>query len=148
MHSSKTCFKCNTEKPLTLFYKHREMLDGHLNKCIECAKIDVAKHRKGNLERIRQYDRERGKLENRKLQSAKNSKALKERITNYSSLHCKITRMVKSGAIVKQPCCMCGSVMVHAHLDEYKEPIEIMWLCAVHHKARHFYLKYIEQEIC
>lgn len=37
----KICFKCNSEKPITDFYKHPRMLDGHLNKCKTCTKKDT-----------------------------------------------------------------------------------------------------------
>ena len=43
MEKTKICFKCGRELPLSHFYKHRQMKDGHLNKCIDCTKIDTYK---------------------------------------------------------------------------------------------------------
>lgn len=38
---TKVCFKCNLEKKIENFYKHKQMPDGRVNKCKECNKKDV-----------------------------------------------------------------------------------------------------------
>jgi hypothetical protein len=42
----KKCFKCENILPISEFYKHKKMTDGHLNKCKICTKKDVKENEK------------------------------------------------------------------------------------------------------
>lgn len=51
--------------------------------------------------------------------------------------HKKVESHLRSGNIVKRPCERCGDPNTHAHHDDYRIPLEIRWLCPLHHKERH-----------
>ena len=137
----KTCFKCNCQKPLSEFYKHSAMADGHLNKCKGCTKLDVNKHRADNLEKIRAYDRERGKNPERIKTNIIINKAWRNEDKRRSSAHNKVSKAVKKGLLIRQPCCRCGEQKSLAHHEDYDKPLEVMWLCQPCHKQRHKELK-------
>ncbi len=50
--------------------------------------------------------------------------------------HWRVAAALRSGALVRQPCEMCGD-RAHAHHDDYTKPLEVRWLCRVHHAAHH-----------
>lgn len=56
---SKVCFKCNIEQPLSDYYKHKQMGDGHLNKCKTCTKEDTKKQTEINTSTPEGLEKER-----------------------------------------------------------------------------------------
>lgn len=58
---TKRCFKCGRELPLSSFYKHPQMGDGHLNKCKDCTKKDVKKDYERNIQNPEWVEKERAR---------------------------------------------------------------------------------------
>lgn len=63
MEKTKICFKCGRELPLSEFYKHPKMGDGHLNKCKDCTRADVRTNyiEKSKLDTYMEKERARGR---------------------------------------------------------------------------------------
>lgn len=55
----KKCFKCDVLQPIDNFYKHRQMSDGHINKCKSCNKLDVRRNYSLKKDYYKQYDQNR-----------------------------------------------------------------------------------------
>lgn len=147
---SKQCKACGHSKPLADFYPHPGMKDGYLNKCIACVKARVALHRQKNSDRIKEYDRQRhahpdaicrrqkysrtpaGKEARQKANKRWNALNKFKR-----AIHSAVARAVRSGAIQRKPCQVCGNKRSEAHHPDYSNPLRVQWLCAKHHKEAH-----------
>ena len=136
----KECFKCNVTKPLSEFYKHKMMADGHLNKCKDCTKKDVASHREENIEKIRAYDRARSSLPHRKTLSIQVNKKWREEHPERRKAHHTLRYAVIKGIVKPHPCWVCGE-KAEAHHPDYSSPLDVVWLCSVHHSQTHALLK-------
>ena len=138
---TKKCKRCDIEKPHDEFYQSD-------SSCKDCRKLVVRQYRDENAEKVKAYDRERGKLEHRKERCTINTRKRRRDPDGYMAAHNAVARALKKGTIEREPCCMCGtSEKIHAHHDDYLKPLEVMWLCVTHHKSRHAFLEYIEQDI-
>lgn len=128
----KACFKCLVEKPLTEFYPHSKMADGHLNKCKECSKVDSRGVRHKRIDYYRACDRRRG---NRKTQND----VRRYRSANPAKYraHNAVNNAVRDGRLTHQPCEVCGRNDSHAHHDDYSKPLDVRWLCPPHHQQWH-----------
>jgi ribosomal protein S27AE len=141
MIRSKKCFKCNTVKPLDEFYKHAMMADGHVNKCKACNKKDVSKNRWENIEKYRDYDKQRAKLPHRLEQKLRVNRAWRAEDKRRQIAHNKVARAIVKGLLIPSPCERCGNTKSLAHHEDYDKPLEVMWLCQPCHKQRHKELK-------
>jgi hypothetical protein len=148
----KMCRECNTEKPLSEFYKHAAMGDGHLNKCIQCVKSRVAKHREANLEKIKAYDKVRANKPHRvqarkeytQTEAGKQAKkramdAYHKRYPMKYAAHVITRNYVRDGKLIPAASCsVCGSTeKIEGHHDDYTKPLDVRWLCESCHKDWH-----------
>lgn len=130
------------------------MADGHLNKCKSCTKKDVAEHRERNIERIKEYDRNRPNKEerNERLKEAqkirmkdpeyrenanKRKKDWLDRNTVKKAAHIITGNAIRDGKLIRSPCEKCGNQKVDAHHDDYEKPLNVRWLCRKCHAQHH-----------
>lgn len=119
---TKLCKLCNTEKPVTEFYKHKR--DGYRSQCKKC---QIAYQRKypgySSLEYMRKYNAEYRK---RPDFIAKNKANI------------IVSTAIRWKGLKKKPCIACGVLeKVQAHHEDYSKPLDITWLCPTHHNDRH-----------
>jgi hypothetical protein len=133
----KACFKCHRTLPLADYYKHKEMADGHLNKCKECTKADAAAYRAANPELILARKLEWSRTE-------KGRATMKRCIQNRKAAHpdrdranTAASNAIKLGKLIPQPCFVCGAAKVEGHHPDYSAPLDVVWLCKKHHVEVH-----------
>ena len=49
----------------------------------------------------------------------------------------KVHNAIRSGILKQSPCNNCGNEKVQAHHENYAKPLEIIWMCAPCHSAKH-----------
>lgn len=153
----KKCFKCGETKSFNDFYKHKKTKDGYLNKCKDCARNDTLRHRAENIEKVREYDRnrpnhkERVEARKKRMQDIKeNNPALYEKYKKSAkkwntenkhkrNAHNKVARALFNGKIKRRSDCeVCGSdEKIEAHHHDYSKPLDVIWLCVKCHKQEH-----------
>lgn len=137
------CKKCGCKKPPTDFYPSSK------TRCKECIKSSVASNRMENLERVRAYDRMRSSMPHRVAARAEYSKTQAYAESHAASAKrwveshperkratTKLNNALRDGRIKKLPCLVCGGIS-EAHHPDYDRPLDVVWLCAQHHKQAH-----------
>ncbi len=142
----KECFKCQTVKPLSEFYKHPQMGDGHLNKCKECTKKDSDENFKRKMQdpdwQIKERERQRKKEEARRQKGlVKKYKRKPISAAERKAIYGEYMSAIQLGKIIPQPCQVCGKEKAQGHHEDYSKPLDVVWLCSRHHADRHIHLR-------
>jgi hypothetical protein len=138
----KPCIRCGAAKPLTEFYTHPRMADGHLNKCKDCTCSDaaVAYARKMADPVAVDAERARGREKHRRLYSVgKNWQSPASAVEQKRHANIALNNAVRDGRVEKPRACgACGTPgRVQGHHTDYAKPLDVEWLCAKCHRARH-----------
>jgi hypothetical protein len=138
----KTCFKCGESKNISDFYRHKQMADGHLNKCKECTKKEERKRYRDKWEQMVEYERERWKDPTRRAKLIEYQRKRRAKNPEKYKAACAVSNAIRDGRIEKKPCEMCGSEKSEAHHNDYSNPLGVVWLCRKHHLMQHGKVSY------
>ena len=48
-----------------------------------------------------------------------------------------VSKALKNGSLIRQPCEVCGSLCSEAHHADYSKPLKVQWFCRKHHCREH-----------
>lgn len=125
-----SCSKSESRDGQPIFMKHHYVE----STCLECGtsyqarRDDVAR---GRAKYCSKKCHAAGLVRYRKSISTGISKEERRRV--YS----QVARALSTGLIVKRPCEICDCKSVEAHHNDYSKPMEITWLCKLHHLLIH-----------
>lgn len=141
----KECFKCKKTLPLSSFYKHPQMGDGHLNKCKECNKIDVKANYKSNLCKpgYKEKERKRGRDKYHRIYGPGYNFAKPENNERWISKFPEKILASKNSASIK------ASIGFEKHHWSYNEPHwkDIIELTKPDHMKAHRFLFYDQERM-
>jgi ribosomal protein S27AE len=96
-------------------------------------------YREANRERLKLYARDFRKSGRATRDLKKLDQSVKSWIQRHPErrkAHRVVFVAVRNGSLKKEPCEVCGSTTVQAHHEDYSKPLEVMWLCRIHHWER------------
>lgn len=136
---------CGRILPLSEFYRHPKMADGHLNHCKRC-KTKYAKDRYAEgMQDSSWVDKERRRARSKyhRLYASGRKRVWVEQPPQIKrSARAMLRVAVLSGRIQKPSNCeQCGKAAggrnLHGHHEDYYRPLDVRWLCAKCHTQEH-----------
>lgn len=133
----KVCSTCKKEKPASEFQKRDMSRDGLTASCRDCLKErDRARYPTEKQYRAEKHKAYMGTPEAKASHSA-SAKKWREENRVKRAAHVILGHAIRKGTIKRLPCFVCGSDDSHGHHPDYSTPLDVIWLCADHHKQAH-----------
>lgn len=94
-------------------------------------------YRAKNREKLREYNKKYNRAYRQK-NGFKNENNWK--VKNPEKVYAQrlLQEAVKKGLIIKKPCEVCDDKKAVGHHDDYFKPLEVRWLCKIHHREQHY----------
>lgn len=115
-NGKKVCNKCGIDKPLSEYHTKRDWRDPiniqvfhYRSRCKNCVNME-------NRKAVIKYQKNNPEKE-------------KVRQTTANA--------IARGIITRKPCMVCGETRVDAHHHDYSKPLDVLWLCRIHHNDIH-----------
>lgn len=147
---TKSCICCRKDLPISSYYRHPRMADGHLNKCKECVIAYQSKRLAAKLATLegRMAERERGREKYHRLYrhqtpktppKAERLKLYRERAKASGKRQARnaVNNAIRNCRLTRLPCADCGNSKSEAHHPDYSKPLEVVWLCHPCHMRIH-----------
>lgn len=131
-----TCSRCKKEKHGSEFPNNACKPTGKVPYCTPCRSEKQSADREAKRDMF--YAREqRSRAKNRepaRVAAKRNNDAKPKAVYARGA----VRNEVKHGRLVRGPCEVCGTTKnVRGHHDDYDKPLEVRWLCSVHHTEWH-----------
>ena len=130
---NKKCTQCGITKELTEFCKSKHCAYGRHSWCKKCknAKERSPERLITNRKRTKQLRKDNPDLVH------SYSKKYYDKFPEKNNARWRLKYAIKKGEITRQPCIKCNNPKSHGHHPDYSKPLEVIWLCAKHHKELH-----------
>ena len=124
---SKTCNRCGVEKELLGFSPLKRGSQGVHGTCKVCR----------NKENTAKYLKAHPKKHGPKQSRYSHTRRWRRRHPEQARAGYVVSKAIKRGALVPEPCEMCGKGGTQAHHDDYSKPLDVTWLCRHCHWETH-----------
>jgi len=135
----KTCTKCGETKPIEDYHRNKKSLDGHLTFCKACRQVQGCKDRARNPDIYREQMRRHSKASYKRnaASHAQKRRDYYNKFPEKKKAHRAVSYALESGKLKRLSCEVCGKEKAHAHHENYSKPLDVIWLCSVHHSEIH-----------